>query len=138
MMRMLLVLGAGLLLSLPAQAQAQTAAASRLPQDAPVTLVSITGLLAPVRAGEPPLPFEVLRQMERDPFLAQMRTEARRQTGPALHLTYAFPSVEAYQAWTLTPQTRELLEVLRERMSQFELTVSLTRGAPGVLAPAGN
>lgn len=134
MMRMLLVVTAGALLALPGQAQ--TPAAPRLPQGDPVTLVSITGLLAPVRAGEPPLPFEVLQQMERDPFLGQMRTEARSQTGPALHLTYAFPSVEVYHAWTLTPQTRQLLEVLRERVSQFELTVSLTRGAPGVLAPA--
>ncbi|HEY0014901.1 MAG TPA: hypothetical protein VGC13_01235 [Longimicrobium sp.] len=133
-MRMLLVLAGGLLLSLPAQGQ--TAAASGLPQNDPVTRVSITGLLAPVRAGEPPLPFEVLRQMERDPYLAQMRTEVRSQTGPALHLAYAFPSVEAYRAWTLTPQTRQLMEVLRERVSQFELTVSLTRGAPGVLLPA--
>jgi hypothetical protein len=136
MMRMLLVVAAGLLLSLPVQAQ--TAAAPRLPQNDPVTLVSITGLLAPVRAGEPPLPFEVLQQLERDPFLAHMQTEARMQTGPALHLTYAFPSVEVYRAWTQTPETRQLLEVLRQRVSQFELTVSLTRGAPGVLVPVRN
>ena len=135
MKRMFLIVAGGLLLTLPAEAQT---ARSRPPQGDAVTLVTITGHLAPVPAGDPPLPFELLQQLERDPFLAQMHTEPRPQTGPAFHLRYAFPSVEAYRAWAEATATRQLLEVLRRRVSQFELTVSLTRGAGGPLVPTRN
>lgn len=130
---MLLVLAGGLLLGLPLQAQSSVDAAP--PQSAPVTRVTFTGLIAPVRAGEPPLPFEVLELLERDPFLAQMHTEPRAQTGPALLLTFSFPSVETYRAWSAAPQTRQLLDELRQRVSQLELTVSVTRGLPVALRP---
>jgi|GEM_PF-4120804 len=133
MKRILLALTGGLLLNLPLQAQTQ--ARPRPLQAPPITLVSISGLLAPVRAGDPPLPFEVLAQLERDPFLARMRTEARIQTGPAFLVTYAFPSVDAYRAWAETPQTRQLLDALRQRLSQFELTVSLTRSTDEPVVP---
>jgi hypothetical protein len=134
MKRMLLIMAGGLLLSLPVQAQ--TAAAPRPLQNAPVTVVTLTGLLAPVRAGDPPLPFEMLQQVERDPFLARMHTEPRVNTGPALFLTYTFPSVDAYRAWAEAAETRRLMEVLRQRVSQFELTVSLTRSPGGSGIPA--
>lgn len=133
MKRMLLVLAGGLLLNLPVQAQ--TPAGPRPLQSDPVTLVTITGHLAPAPAGDPPLPFDVLQRLERDPFLAQMHTEPRPQTGPAFHLRYAFPNVEAYRAWAEAAETRQLLEILRRRVSQFELTVSLTRGPGGPLVP---
>ena len=133
MKRMLLVLAGGLLFGLPLQAQSSVDA--RPPHGAPVTRVTITGVVAPVRGGEPPLPFEVLERLERNPFLAQMHTEPRAQTGPALLLTFSFPSVEAYRAWSEAPQTRALLDELRQRVSGLELTVSLTRGVPVALTP---
>jgi hypothetical protein len=134
MKRLLLVMAGGLLFNLPVAAQ--TAAAPRPLQNDPITVVTLTGFLAPVRAGEPPLPFEVLQQVERDPFLARMHTEPRAATGPAVFLTYSFPSVDAYRAWTKAEATRRLMEVLRQRVSQFELTVSLTRGAGDSVIPA--
>lgn len=133
MKRMLLVLAGGLLFGLPLQAQSSVDA--RPPQSAPVTRVTFTGVVAPVRAGEPPLPFEMLELLERDPFLAQMHTEPRAQTGPALLLTFSFPSVEAYRAWSAAPQTQVLLDELRQHVSRLELTVSLTRGVPVTLMP---
>jgi hypothetical protein len=56
------------------------------------------------------------------------------QTGPALDLTFAFPSVEAYRSWYETAETRQLLDELRRRVSQLELTVSLRRGPYGPIA----
>lgn len=135
MKRILLVMAGGLLLSLPVDAQ--TAAAPRPLQNDPVTVVTLTGFLAPVPAGDPPLPFEVLRQVERDPFLARMHTEPRADRGPALFLTYTFPSVDAYRAWAEAAETRRFMDALRQRVSQLELTVSLTRGPGGSVAPSG-
>ena len=132
MKRMLLVLVGGLLMRFPLQAQ--TPEAARHAHGAPVTLVSITGVVAPVRDDEPPLPFEVLENLERDPFLTQLHTEPRAQTGPALLITFSFPSVQAYRAWSAAPHTRALLDLLRQRVSQLELTVSLTRGTAAALS----
>lgn len=128
MNRAVFVVLASLLVAVTANAQASGPRA-----DTPVTLVSITGIINPVRWGEPPLPFPVLEKIERDPFLATLETEARAQTGPALQLTFAFPSIEAYRRWADAAETKLLLEELRQRVSQLELTVDLRRAVgPGV------
>jgi len=134
MKRILLALGAALLLATPGRAQMS----SPVPQleGNPVTLVTITGIVHPVRTGEPPLPFDVLERIERDPYLSRMETESRVQTGPALHLVFAFPSVEVYRAWSETENARQLLVELRQRVSQLELAVSLRR-APAASVEGG-
>ncbi len=129
----LIALTAALLAALPAGAQSSTEPG--LNPFPPATVVSITGHLAPVQPGTPPLPFDLLAQLERDRYLAGLRTEPRAQTGPGIVLTYSFPNVEAYRTWSETPQTRELLGVLRQRISQFELTVSLTRSPIHLIEP---
>ena len=134
MKRTFFLLAAAAMLSQPLAAQPAAPSAIR---GAVVTRVSITGTVNPVAVGEPPLPIPLLQQVERDPFLAELRTEARMQTGPSLILTYAFPSVEAYQAWSQAPGTRQLLADLRQRVSQLELTVSLTR-APTSMTSSGD
>jgi hypothetical protein len=115
--------------------------AAQLPAPAPVdqgvtTLVRLTGIVNPIPSGDPPLPFPILARIETDPHLAYLDTEARTQTGPALVLTFAFPSVEAYRAWYETAETRQLLDELRRRVSQLELTVSLRRGPHGPIPAA--
>lgn len=110
------------------------AAQDRTPRGDVLTLVSISGTVHHRPAGEPPLPFTLLEQIESDPFLVHMETTARAQTGPALVLTFGFPSVAAYRAWSEAPQTRELLDALRTRVSQLEMTVSLNRGPPAFAA----
>lgn len=123
-MKQLLIALAALLLAVPAHTQM---AISSPPQGSPITLVTITGIVHPGPPGEPPLPFSLLEQIEGDPHLAQMDIQARVQTGPALHLTFTFPSVDAYRSWSQTPETRQLLDELRRRVSQVDLTVSLRR-----------
>jgi hypothetical protein len=126
------VVGAVLLVS---PARAQSSAQPHAVHFEPVTVVRITGHLAPAQPGNPPLPFDVLAQLERDPFLAGLTTEPRSQTGPGIVLTYSFPNVQAYRAWAETSQTRQLLDVLRQRVSQFELTVSLIRSQSTMILP---
>lgn len=123
-----LLFAAGLLLASPAHTQMT---ATPQPHVAPVTLVTITGIVHPGTPGEPPLPFFLLERIEADPHLAQMDIQARVQTGPALQLTFAFPSVDAYRAWSESRETRELLGELRRRVSQVDLTVSLRRSPAG-------
>jgi hypothetical protein len=125
--RTLFIVLASLLVAATGQAQGL-----RPPADPPVTVVSITGIVNPVRWGEPPLPFAILERIERDPFLANMDTEAQVQTGPTLQLTFAFPSVEAYRRWAEAEGTRQLLQELHQRVSQLELTVDFRRAfGPG-------
>lgn len=134
MKTLLYAAAAAVLLSLPVQAQ--SIAQPRAIQFEPVTVVSITGTLASVRAGVPPLPFEVLEQIERDPFLAGLSTNPQDGTGPALELTYSFPNVQAYRAWSEAPRTQQLLDVLRQRVGHFDLTVDLIRSQNTMILPA--
>lgn len=115
----------------PVQAQAPG------PRGEVLTLVRISGTVHPQRPAEPPLPFALLEQIERDPFLVQLETRAQVQTGPALVVTFGFPSVAAYRAWSEAPETRQLLDALRTRVSQMETTVSLSRGPHALVAAGG-
>ncbi|MBB4637020.1 hypothetical protein [Longimicrobium terrae] len=134
MKTLLLAAASTVLFALPLQAQSSVQPGAI--QYEPVTVVSITGTVESVRAGLPPLPFEVLEQIERDPFLAGLSTEPQEGTGPALALTHSFPNVQAYRAWSEAPQTRELLEVLRQRVGAFDLTVDLIRSQNTMILPA--
>jgi hypothetical protein len=125
MRRLLMMLGAALILAQPIHAQ-MSAPIPELHGN-PVTLVTISGIVHPNPADQPPLPFDVLARIERDPHLARMETESRAQTGPVLELVFAFPSVEAYRAWSASAETRQLMADLRGRVSQLELAVSLRR-----------